>query len=375
MTVLPVRALQAVRPAASPGVIAAAAVVAATFAATPFLLPEISAELDVDLGATGLLSTAQVGSFALATFFAGRLFKPRRRLHYGALILVATATIGSGLTSDFTVMLLTRLVAGLGLGTLIWIAWADATRFAKGIGDVAAVGPLTAAVAAPILGWLIEFGSYNAVFMGLAVLALAATALPVDFGDLPRVGKRVSPSRSNRILLVALGLMSLGGSSVFVFTGATAASVHGLAPVQVSWAFSINAVTGVIATRLAARRGTSWLWILATALAALAVGTVESPLVFYMALALWGLAFWMAVPAVLKLITERSYSPSERMGDAQASMAIGRVFGPVLGAFTLGSAMFAQLSIVGASVMVLAGLVVGSVEVYRRSAPPLQIDR
>lgn len=74
MTTLPTRVIQAVRPQASPGVIAGAAVVAATFAATPFLLPDVSRRLSIDLGLTGLLSVAQVGSFAAASFLAGRLF-------------------------------------------------------------------------------------------------------------------------------------------------------------------------------------------------------------------------------------------------------------------------------------------------------------
>ena len=118
---------------------AGAAVVAATFAATPFLLPDVSDRLGVAIGTTGLLSTAQVGSFALASFFAGRLFRPRRRLHYGSLGIVALATFGSVLMTSFPLLLLTRVLAGLGMGTLTWIAWADATRFPRGMGDVAAV--------------------------------------------------------------------------------------------------------------------------------------------------------------------------------------------------------------------------------------------
>jgi MFS transporter, DHA1 family, inner membrane transport protein len=366
---LPARVIQAVRPQASPGVMAGAAVVAATFAATPFLLPDLSQRLSIDIGTTGLLSTAQVGSFALASFFAGRLFRPRRRLHYGALATVATGTLASALAPTFAFLLATRVIAGLGMGTLTWIAWADATRFPRGMGDVAAVAPITATVASPILGWLTETGSYPVVFGALAALAAAAMLLPVDFGDLPRIGRRVSGSRSNRILLLALLVLSVGGSAVFIFTGAAAQSVHGISPVTVSWALSLNAIAGVMATRKTARRGTAGLWMLGTALSALVVGMVTASIVFFLALALWGFAFWMAVPAVLRMLAERSISPSERMGDAQAAMATGRVFGPILGAFALGAGQFDRLSIVGASVMVLSSLLIVGVEVYRRRAP------
>lgn len=362
---LPARLIQSVRPQASPGVMAGAAVVAATFAATPFLLPEVSARLGIDIGLTGLLSTAQVGSFGLASFFAGRLLRPRRRYHYGALGLVAVATAGSVLAPNFSILLGTRIVAGLGMGTLTWIAWADATRFPRGMGDVAAVAPVTATVASPLIALVIETGGFRWVFAALCLVALAATLLPVDFGDLPRIGRRVSGSRSNRILLTALFILSVGGSSVFIFSGATAETVQGLSPVTISWALSLNAITGVVATRRQTRRGWAWFWILATATAALTIGTIASAALFFIAMALWGFAFWMAVPAVLKLLAERSLNPSERMGDAQASMAAGRVFGPLVGGFVLGIGSFASLSIVGAAVMAVAAAVVGGVEAYR----------
>jgi DHA1 family inner membrane transport protein len=104
-----------------------------------------------------------------------------------------------------------------------------------------------------------------------------------------------------------------------------------------------------------------------TATSALAIGVIVSNVVFFLAMALWGFAFWMTVPAVLRMLTERSLNPSERMGDAQAAMAAGRVFGPLLGALALGAGQFTRLSIAGAAVMVLAAGVVGAVEVYRRS--------
>jgi predicted MFS family arabinose efflux permease len=197
---------------------------------------------------------------------------------------------------------------------------------------------------------------------------LLAMLLPVDFGDLPRIGRHVSGSRSNVVLLGALVVLSVGGSSVFIFTGAAALEVQGITPLTVSWALSLNALTGVVATRTTARKGTAWLWLIATAAAALSVGTVTSAPIFFLALGLWGYAFWMAVPAVLRLITERSLHPSERMGDAQAAMATGRVIGPIMGGLALGAGQFTRLSVVGASVIGAAALIVAGVEWYRADA-------
>jgi predicted MFS family arabinose efflux permease len=370
MTTLPTRLLQAVRPQASPGVMAGAAVVAATFAATPFLLPDVSRRLTVDIGTTGLLSVAQVGSFAAASFLAGRLFRPRRRLHYGSLALLAIASFGSAAATNFTLLVIMRVLAGLGMGTITWIAWADATRFPRGIGDVAAVAPVTATVASPLLGWLIGMGGYPLAFTALGAVGLAAVFLPVDFGDLPRIGRRVSRSRSNRVLLLTLGVLSVGGSSVFIFTAAAAEALHGLSALAVSWGLSLNAVAGVIATRQMARKRSASVWLTLTALSALAVGTVGSPVVFFVALSLWGFAFWMAVPAMLRLLAERSDHPSERMGDAQAAMAAGRVLGPILGGLALAGGQFGRLSVTGAAVISVAAVSVAVVEWHRVARIP-----
>lgn len=368
--ILPARVIQAVRPQASPGVIAAAAVVAATFAATPFLLPDVSERLGIDIGVTGLLSAAQVGSFAMASFLSGRVLRPGRRIHYGALGLVGVSTLGSAMAPGFGFLLATRLLAGVGLGMITWIAWADATRFTRGIGDVAAVAPVTATIASPPLGWLTEAGGYPLVYGALGVVALLAVVAPVDFGELPRVGRRVSGSRSNRILLAALLVTSMGGSAVFIFTGAAALDVHDVSPSMVAWALSVNAVTGVIATRMTAGKGHAGWWLSGTALSALVIGLVPSPVILFLALALWGFSFWMAVPAVFGLLAERSLVPSERIGDAQAAMATGRVFGPILGGIALGAGSYGRLSIAGAAVILVGALAVAIIEVYRSRGAP-----
>lgn len=365
---LPTRVIQAVRPQASPGVIAGAAVVAAVFAATPFLLPDVADRLDITLGLTGLLSTAQVASFAVASFLAGRLFRPRRSLHYGGLILVAVACAASALVPNFALLVGTRVISGLGMGTLTWIAWADATRFSRGIGEVAAVAPITAALSSPVIGRLIESGGYPWVFAGLAAVALGAVPFRVDFGELPRVGRSMSRSKTNRMLLAAMLLLTLGGSAVFVFAGAIGASLIGISPVTLAWALSLNAIAGVAGTRITARPGKAGIWLAAAAFSALALGTVDSPISFFVALVVWGFAFWVVVPAVFHLLAARSLTPSERIGDAQALMAVGRVFGPVVGGVAVAGGNFARLSSVGALAMFISAGIVFVVEAARRRA-------
>lgn len=365
---IPARVVSAIRPQASAGVIASAAVVAAVFAATPFLLPDVSERLDVPLGTTGALSTAQVASFAIASFLAGRLLKPRRRLHYGGLILIAVSCAASAVVGTFPLLVATRVVSGLGLGTLTWIAWADATRFSRGIGEVAAVAPVTAAIASPVIGWLVERGGYQWVFAALAVAATTALVFRVDFGELPRIGRSISGSRSNRLLLLSMLLLTLGGSAVFVFAGATGTVLIDLSPVTMAFAFSINAIAGVAGTRVKSGSGRAGFWLAGAAVSALVIGNVASPPIFFAAMLLWGFSWWVVVPAVFQLLAARSLTPAERIGDAQALMAVGRVFGPILGGIAVAGESFGRLSVTGASVMFAGALIVVAVEMARRRA-------
>jgi DHA1 family inner membrane transport protein len=251
------------------------------------------------------------------------------------------------------------------MGTLTWIAWADATRFPHGFGEVAAVGPITATIVSPLLGWLIGWGGYPVVYGSLALVAAAALWFPVDFAYLPVVGRRVSDSRTNRLLLVAMFFLTTFGSAVFIFAGATAKALLGLSPLTVSLALSLNALTGVAATRFRARPRTAGAWLLGTAAGAYAVGTLPSITAFFLAMGLWGFAFWMGVPALFRLLAERSWTPSERVGDAQGMMALGRVFGPLIGGAAVGAGRYGRLSLVGALGLAFSSATVAAVEALR----------
>ena len=350
--------------------LAAAGTVALAFAATPFLVPEIASELSVRLGTAGLLSTFQVGGFAATTFLAGRLLRPQESIHKIALMATGLAHLFSAVAPQFWMVLVLQLLAGIGMGFLTWLSWSEATRHRRGLADVAAVAPLVAALSSPLLSWLAGLGSYRAVFGLVGALTVAVALLPAQYGDLPAIGRNVSDSKTNRILLAALFLLMLWGSAVFVFAAAAGRDVAHLSPVVVSVAFSLNALVGVVATRFVAKPGTAWMWLAATGLGALGVGLSGSPVVYMAAMIGWGFVFWMGVPKVFLLLAERSLSPAERVGDAQSVMALGRVFGPIVGGVILGAGAFDRLSLFGAVGLEIAALVVGAVEIARiRLAP------
>lgn len=347
-----------------------AAAVSFLFAATPFLIPEVSDRFEVSLGTTGLISSAQVLGFAGLVFVAGRRLSPSRGgLVAAALVGVAT-DIASALVSSFPALLALRFVAGSAAGLLTWLAWTDAMRSSKSMRDIAAVGPLTVLLGAPLLGWVASVGGDRAVYLLLAGSMVLPALVPVKFVSEPMRDRRsMSPSRSNVVLLVGLGILTMAGSALFVFLGAFGKQEVGLTAVALSLGFSVNALAGLIGARLRWRAAHAWPWLLLVAASATLIVAFPGPVAYYAGMFGWGFAFWMAVPTVLGRIADWSLVPEERVGDAQSIMALGRAAGPSVASVLVGTGEFGGLAVFAGAGLVTSATVVGGVEAYRRGRP------
>ena len=365
----PVRAIYAFRPHAPAGLIAASVSVAALFASTPFILTEIADRFAVSLGTAGLISTVQVSSFAVASFLAGRFMRDHIDLLVIAAVIGMVGNLASAFAPTFAILLASRLVAGVAAGGLTWIAWADAVRDRRRLADIAATGPMTVIVAAPLLGWAVSAGGDRAVFVMLAAVHLPLLFLRtrVELAPTRRVGP-TRPRRSNHVLLAALAVATAGGSSLWVFTAAFGTSEIGLTPVVASFAFSLNAVAGLIGARTRTRHGSGGWWLLGPAVSAMTLALFPNAAMFYLILVVWGATWWLAVPDVLRSIASHTDAPDGRMGDAQAMMALGRAAGPLLGGFVISESGFRSLGFVAGATVTAAALAVVAVGVSRRSA-------
>jgi DHA1 family inner membrane transport protein len=192
------------------------------------------------------------------------------------------------------------------------------------------------------------------MFVMLAVIALS----PVLFAGQVDVKDRLRPHRTRHAatrasiaMLVALGLLTLGGSSVFVYAAAIGTEYDGLSPLAVSLAFSANALVAVPAARWRGRRGPAGAWYLATAVLAFLLPAVHIAPIFTFALVAWGFVFFMGMPAAFALLASRSRFPEERAGDAQAVMALGRVFGPLVGGAFIATGATTLMGIAAAAIM------------------------
>ncbi|VAW07942.1 hypothetical protein MNBD_ACTINO01-1048, partial [hydrothermal vent metagenome] len=328
---VPTRIAYGGRSGAPVALIAATAAVTTMFAATPFLIPAIAGRYAVSEGAVGAISVAQVGAFAVANFVLPRVFRPSGkalRLSAGVLVILNIASIAP---SWFPILVALRLVAGFAAGAMTWLTWTNAMKRKRSMAAVASTGPATALVAAPLMAIAATYGD-QLMYGILAVVTIPAVVLFAPITGRKRARGVISASRSNRLLLGALGALTFFGSALFINQAIVAREIHGLSPLMTSLAFSLNAAGAILGARLSTKHKFPG-WMMVT-IGPAAVLTVLGPApFFFIGMTWWGFAFWMAVPGVLQMLVDRSLEPAERAGDGQGVMALGRAFGPAMGGY------------------------------------------
>lgn len=339
------------------------------FAATPWLIVPIAERYGVTEGASGALSVVQVGAFALANFILPRLLAPSGRILRIAAVGLVVLNLLSVIPSIYTVLLVLRFAAGFAAGAMTWLAWGDAMKQRRSMAAIAATGPVTALIAAPVLAMAAAQGGDRAVYILLAVAGIPAAVFGAQLSGVRRARGNISRSRSNRVLLVALGGATMFGSALFINEAIVARDMHQLSEFSASIGFSLNAAGGLLGARLSTRHRRPG-WFLAS-IGPAALLTVVGPAPFYfIGLAWWGFAFWMGVPGVLQMLSERSLNPAERAGDAQGLMAVGRSIGPIIGGAFVDLGSLVSLAAITCVGTVASGVTVIGVQEGREHLPP-----
>jgi DHA1 family inner membrane transport protein len=365
----PARLFYALRPHAPVALFLGAIAVGLMFAATPFLIPEVADRYDVSAGMAGGLSVIQVGLFAITTFVLPRFLAPSRRIFVVAGIGVVVANVASMLPGYFWSFLIARGVAGAAAGTITWIAWTDAMQEPRSMAGIAAAGPVAALAGAPLFGAIASYGD-RAIYGVLAAIAIPMLFVRLDVAGTAGLRGKVSRSRSNRILLLTLSILTFSGSSLFVYAAYGARELLDLSPIAASIGYSLNAAAGIVGARFSARHRRPGWWLATTGPAAFLSLGCGSPWCFFFGMTWWGFAFWMGIPGVLHMLAARSLAPGERAGDAQGVMAVGRAFGPVLGGGLVDAGAFTALAVAAGTGLTVAGATVIGVQEGRDRLPP-----
>ena len=241
-------------------------------------------------------------------------------------------------------------------------------RRRSSMSSIAATGPMAALVGAPLFAILAGWGDQG-IYAALAVAAIPAAVLWAPVAGRRRARGVVSGSRSNRILLTSLFGLTFFGSALYINQTIIARDIHGLTSLASSIAFSMNAAGAIVGARLSTRHRHPG-WFLASIGPAALLTVIGPTWLFYLGMTWWGFAFWMGVPGVLQMLVDRSLEPSERAGDGQGVMALGRAAGPALGGAFVDAGALVALAVTSATGIAIAGATVIGVEEGRDRLPP-----
>ncbi|WP_349931505.1 Cmx/CmrA family chloramphenicol efflux MFS transporter [Glutamicibacter mishrai] len=354
------------------------------------LLPAISADLDVDLGAAGLLTSAFAVGMALGAPLMAAVARrwPARPALLSCLLGFAISHVIAALATDFALLLATRILGAIANAGFLAIALSTATTLVPANLTGRAVSILLAGTSAAMiagvpagtllgshLGWRIVFW----VIAGLclpAVLGVLSTvprsqtrrtprtpSLQNPPGPAPNLGTELAqllrPQLAGTMLLAAL--VNGGTFAAFTFIApivtVTAGMPEGAVPL-VLVLFGLGSFSGItIAGRFSDRRP---LLILIVGGPLLLAGWIALNALAEHPAALLALVFaqgFLSFAVGSTLITRVLYAATgaPRMGGSYATMAlnVGAALGPVLGGITL-SAGSGQLSPVWVAMLLVA---------------------
>jgi predicted MFS family arabinose efflux permease len=365
---VPSRILYGGRQGAPLALIASTAAVTMLFASTPFLITPLSESYGISEGFAGSISVVQVGAFAVVNFVFPRLLRPSGKLLRISAISLVLLNLLSAFAGVYGVLLFLRLLAGAAAGTMTWLTWSNAMRRKRSMSSIAATGPMTALAAAPLMSLVAGWGD-QAVYAFLAVATVPAAVLWAPVAGRKRARGVISGSRSNRILLASLFALTFFGSALFINQTIVARDIHGLSSFASSLAFSFNAAGALVGARLSTRHRYPG-WFLASIGPAAVITVIGPAWLFYVGMTWWGFAFWMGIPGVLQMLVDRSLEPTERAGDGQGVMALGRAAGPALGGAFVDAGALIALAVTSAFGIALSGATVIGVKEGRDRLPP-----
>ncbi|MEV3931770.1 MULTISPECIES: Cmx/CmrA family chloramphenicol efflux MFS transporter [unclassified Streptomyces] len=329
------------------------------------LLSGIAGDLNVSLGAAGLLTSAfAIGMVVGAplTALAGRTWPRRRALLFFLGVFVAVHVVGA-LTSSYAVLLATRFAGALANAGFWAVALVTALSLVGphqraratavvvgGVTVACVVGVPAGAALGGLLGWRSAFWAVALVSLP-AALALWA-AVPAGRPDDAPPGSARSELRAlarPRLLLTLLVMALVQGATFCAFSYleplVTRITGFGAGGVPLVLAlFGVGSFAGVtLAGRLADARPDAVIGVGTTALAAgwavLALTAAHPVAVLALVLLLGALAFGTGTTLITRVFHQAPDAPTMAGSFATAAFNVGAAAGPWLGGLALGAGL------------------------------------
>jgi predicted MFS family arabinose efflux permease len=233
------------------------------------LMPSVAADLDTSVAAIAQITTVMYVAGALVGLSLGPVAD-----HYGlrrtmmlAGVLLTASNIATALSTEYWMLLLSRLPVGFGIMGAVSVAIA-ATRLPEderrtGIGWISSLIPLAAILGSPLLGMIAHHTSWRVSYLVLASVFALVTWLigryvPADpswpatrFNAAQAlVAYRPILRHSTMLLLYLVDILRTAATwSIWIFLSSFLVQVHGLSLQQVSVVYTSIGVAYVVGTR------------------------------------------------------------------------------------------------------------------------------
>ena len=271
----------------------------------PALLVELSTDLDISVAVAGQLATATFAAWGVSVVSVGPLSDSfgRRPVAITGLLLLAGSVLGAVFAPNIEVLLVMRVLTGLGAGTLppsFIGAISDvlpADRRARAVSTLLASGALASVVSVPVAALMADLGGWRLPFLVAGVMsavALGANLLVFPRDSRERVRNLVIFSRYWSVIIVGYFQVALSVNffhrvvywTIVTFFAAYIIHTYGVSERFVALPLAITAIGQVVGSYMggtvAASRHRS---LLITAICA--VGGVCGFLFFAIDLQLW----------------------------------------------------------------------------------------
>jgi len=359
------------------------------------LLPQVAASLRITEGQAGNLITA----YALAIVVGGPILTlwfarfEKRKVLIGLMALFIAGNLIGAVTTDYTLLLVSRVIAGLTQGPFYGIGAVVATKLVSDKLAGQAVGQMFAGLTlANVLGvpagtWIGNALGWNMTFFVVSALGLIATLaiavfVPAQGGDnsAPSIRGQLVAFR-DRNLFASLAITALGWIGFMTFYGyiAPVARVAGFSATDLTWVLVIVGVGLVIGNMFGGRtadanlRLSLILWP-AVMIASLIVVGFVAPFKwpFLAAAFLFGIASFANVPPMQMRVMKYGKAAPELAATANISaFNVANALGGLIGGAVIDSSFGASAMPYAAAIVPLVGLLFILTQEYSSAGPIL----
>ncbi|NMY01942.1 MFS transporter [Pseudomonas sp. WS 5059] len=344
------------------------------------ILPQVAESLAISEGQTGSLITAYALSIVvggpLLTLWLSRFEK--RNVLLGLMVLFIVANLITALSQDYTVLLISRVLAGLTQGPFYGIGAVVATRLVapqmagRAVGQMFAGLTLANVLGVPAGAWIGNALGWHAAFFVVAALgAVAAVAIATN---IERQGQEKAVSvmgqlagLRDRNLLASLLITVLSWVGFMTFYGYVAPFAEQVASIDrgnVTWVLMIVGIGLVIGNSLGGRTADANLrlsligWPLAM-IASLVVAYLVSsnPYAFLLAVFAFGVTSFANVPALQMRVMNYGGKAPELAATANISaFNVANALGGMIGGAVIDSHFGAQAIPFAAAIIPIVGV-------------------